>query len=64
MAFVQNIYCPACEKIMIHTDGECNVCWTAKNEARIAEWNAMSVDKRLSDLRRRVEALERGPARF
>ena len=64
MAFVRDEYCPECEKTTMHTDRKCNACYAAKEKARIAEWNQMDVDKRLSDLRRRVEELERGPVRF
>ncbi len=31
-------------------------------QARIDAWNAMTVDERLNDIRRRIEQLERGPA--
>ena len=64
MALVMTEYCRECEKETMHTNGKCNICSERAERMRIAEWNAMTVDEKLTDLRRSVEALQRSPARY
>jgi hypothetical protein len=59
MAYIENKYCYFCEKFSSHLDGVCPICRERGNRERIAAWNTLTVDEKLQDLRRRVEALER-----
>ena len=61
MAYLeQNKYCYVCEKTSNHVNGKCPHCEEKKERERIAVWNALTVEEKLQNLRRRVEELERG----
>ncbi len=64
MAFIQQEFCRYCEQVTQHCNGKCQAC--AEREAResSAAWNARTTEEKLQDLRRRVESLERGPAKY
>ena len=64
MAFINDSYCPHCERVTQHVNMGCVVCNERKERERIATWNALTTDEKLSDLRKRVEGLERGPTIF
>ena len=64
MAVVENKYCPKCEKVEYFCNGTCNSCRSDKYIQETAAWNALSVDQRLQDLRRRIEKLEQGPPTY
>ena len=58
--YTDEIHCPTCKKVTQHENGKCVVCEAKLEARRIAKWNRLSVDKRLDDIRRRIEELERG----
>jgi hypothetical protein len=60
MAFIDAKYCSRCEIVTFHTNGECSPCKKRYNDERIAQWDSLTVDERLADLRERVEKLEHG----
>jgi len=62
--FIQNEYCRECGKETTHNNWGCVHCQHQKQLAKEAAWNAHDVDWKLNDLRKRVEALEEGPARY
>jgi len=64
MAFIQSKYCEHCEKETQHCNGVCEVCAERFERERIAIWNALTIDEKLCDLRKRIEKLERGPIHF
>lgn len=64
MVMISTEYCPECEKETSHCNGRCGVCRDREERKRIASWKALTTKEKLDDLRKRVEALERGPARF
>jgi hypothetical protein len=64
MAFVRDEHCYKCEQVTIHTNGKCNKCSEREYRQETAAWNAQSTDDKIQDLRRRVERLEHGPARY
>jgi hypothetical protein len=64
MAFVRLEYCRRCEKDTQHTDHKCFTCWDRQERERIAIWNVQTVEEKLQDLRRRVEALEKKPPTY
>ena len=64
MAFVCDEFCAVCKKVTQHCNSKCGVCFEREERMRIAAWNAQTDGEKLQDLRRRVEALERGPVRF
>lgn len=61
MAFIDAKYCSRCEIVTSHVNGECFSCKKRFNDVRIAQWDALTVDERLTDLRERLEKLEHGP---
>jgi hypothetical protein len=64
MAFLDFNYCFKCEKETQHINGNCLFCCERLDRERIAKWNAQTIDEKLSNLRKRIEELERGPMRF
>ena len=64
MALVQQEYCPKCEKETQHVNRVCVYCGDRERRKKIASWNALTVNEKLQDLRRRVEKLEAGPLRY
>jgi len=64
MTFIQHKYCPKCERETGHVNSRCSDCVEREYRAHVAAWNAQTTDKKLQDLRKRVEHLERGPARY
>ena len=64
MAFLRNMYCHICEKETSHNHMKCISCEERKYREKIAKWNALTNDEKLSDLRKRIEKLEAGPTRY
>ena len=64
MAFTHSEFCYVCEKITNHTNHKCNECFKREEQERILKWNALPIEDKLNDIRRRVEKLERGPILF
>ena len=64
MAIIRHVYCTLCEDVKLHLNNECQVCAERKERERVAVWNALTVEEKMQDLRRRIEVLERGPARY
>lgn len=60
MALIQEIFCDVCNRNTWHQNGRCQDCAARDENLRIAAWEALSTEEKLQDLRRRVEALERG----
>jgi len=56
--------CYVCKKVTTHHDGKCCLCFEKAEKKRIRTWEAKSTKAKLSDLRKRIEELERGPARY
>lgn len=64
MAFIENKYCPRCERCEVFCNGKCNFCKNREYIQETAAWNALSADEKLQDLRKRIEKLEQGPLRY
>jgi hypothetical protein len=62
--FLETKYCDRCEVTTQHYNGECGVCLDKKDKERIRMWEAQDVDTKLTNLRLRVENLERPEARY
>lgn len=62
--FLQDLYCNKCQKDTQHCNNMCSVCKEKEEKKRIRKWRAMSANKKLDDLRQRVEKLEQGPMRY
>ena len=60
MVQVIDKWCTRCCKDTRFANGRCVECTDALKRAQIAAWNALTVDQRLNDLRKRVEKLEAG----
>ena len=57
----QHGWCSYCEAQTMHHNGKCTTCRARIERERIAAWNAQTTARKLADLRKRVEALEREP---
>jgi acyl-CoA reductase-like NAD-dependent aldehyde dehydrogenase len=64
MAYVSDDECRVCERVTQHVNRECVECRARKYRQATAAWNALTVEERLQDLRRRVEALEARPLTY
>jgi len=62
--FLSEDSCYVCKKVTTHHNGGCVICLEKAEKKRIKAWEAKSTKAKLSDLRRRVEKLEAGPARY
>ena len=56
--YLSTEYCSKCDADTDHHDGKCSDCFNREEKERIAKWNAMTVDERLTSLRERLEELE------
>jgi len=57
-------YCEICQEKTPHSNNKCGKCLDREERQRIAEWKALTIEEKFDDLRKRIEELERGPARF
>ena len=63
--FLTTMYCNYCEKKTERSSiGGCRICAERKYREKVAAWNALTANERLSDLRKRIEKLEAGLPRF
>jgi len=60
MAYVDFRHCIACGKGTNHTNDKCNECWKKAEDERVKNWESMSTEAKLTDIRERIECLERG----
>jgi len=59
MALVQHKECDACHTTTQHINGDCIECRHIKRKQEIAAWEVLPVERKLSDLRERIEELEK-----
>ena len=64
MAYVVDEECPVCEILTRHVNRKCVICDERKERERIVQWNSQPADIKMEDLRKRIEKLEQGPARY
>ena len=64
MAHVVTEYCGRCETDTTFVNGSCSSCSMREYREMVGAWNALTVDEKLTDLRKRMEKLEHGPARY
>lgn len=64
MALVNEEWCERCQKNVFYTNGKCNICADKKNKERIRMWEAQDIETKITNLRERIEGLERGEARY
>ena len=65
MAYVRQEYCEKCGIDTAHIDSNgCQICLNKKNAEKERMWEAQDVDTKITDLRKRIEWLERSPIRF
>ena len=62
--YLDTKYCHVCKDRTGHINGRCGRCVGVEEEERIREWNALDIETRINDLRKRIEQLERGPRRY
>ena len=58
MAYITFGYCKKCEAQTQYVNGYCCACLQREEREKIAAWNALTVEEKLQDLRRRVDKLE------
>lgn len=59
MALCDMRFCIKCNKDTMHTNGHCNDCSVKEEAERIRMWEVMDVSTKLTNLRERIEKLER-----
>jgi hypothetical protein len=64
MVMARYEYCRVCEKETMHHNAYCTICDAREYRNKIAAWDALPLEDKLNDLRRRVEALEQNPVRY
>ena len=64
MVMIKEMYCDRCEKKTLHNFMMCRECEQRACREKVAKWNALTVDERLKDIRKRLEKLEERPARY
>lgn len=55
-------YCDRCKKVTGHYNGKCGQCKAKEEAERARVWEAQDIETKLTNLRQRIEGLERGPA--
>lgn len=60
--YTEQQHCHTCKQVTWHSNGACDVCYNLAEHNRILQWNAMSVEARLNDLREKIEKM--GPNRL
>lgn len=64
MAYVTTKQCNKCKEYTTHINMSCSKCSAIEKEEQVKAWESMSIEKKLTDLRERIEKLERGPAKY
>jgi hypothetical protein len=64
MVMARHSWCHVCRRDTLHHNGWCCHCEKLKEEAKVRAWESMSIEDKLTDLCKRIENLERGPARY
>ena len=58
MAYMRIEYCLRCQKETEHWDNDCSECVKKEQKEATANWNALPIEEKLQDLRKRIEELE------
>ena len=61
MALIIDEYCLVCKTQTIHINNNCAFCMEKKRKEYIRMWEAQDIETKLTDLRKRIEILERSP---
>jgi hypothetical protein len=61
MAYIHDSFCSNCKTITQHINWKCTVCSEALEKERIRVWEAHDIEWKLTNLRERIEKLERNP---
>jgi len=65
MAFVRDEYCDKCGRHTPHINSDgCQICLNKKAKEAERMWEAQDSDTKITDLRKRIERLERNPIRY
>jgi hypothetical protein len=65
MAYVRLEYCDACKTMTNHINNDgCTICLSKKKAEKDRMWEAQDISTKITDLRKRIEELERGPRVF
>lgn len=64
MAFVRDQLCIRCGQTTTHINGQCAVCSKIDRENEIRNWESMSIERKLTDIRNRLEKLEQGQIKY
>lgn len=64
MAKIEHEWCEKCFSTTRHVNRKCSDCVEREYMTQVLAWNLLPVEKRLNDLRERIEKLEKGPDRY
>lgn len=62
--FFEHKFCEKCDSVTGHYDGKCGKCLDKQSKEKERMWEAQDISTKITDLRKRIEMLERGPARY
>jgi hypothetical protein len=64
MAWINTQHCRTCGHDTKHNGNTCLPCQERERKAAEDKWMAQTPDEKLLNLHRRLQAIERGPARY
>ncbi len=65
MAYIRSEYCDVCKRNTNHINNDgCIPCFEKKAKEKERMWEAQDADTKITNLRKRIEELERGPRLF
>jgi hypothetical protein len=65
MAYVRTEYCDVCKReTNFYNSLGCGICLAKQVKQQERMWEAQDPETKITNLRHRIEALERSPARF
>jgi predicted amidophosphoribosyltransferase len=59
MAFIRDEFCYKCNKTSSHVNGRCSDCFEKSEKERIKQWESQTLEEKLTNIRERLETLER-----
>ena len=62
--FLDQTECFVCKGVTAHYNGKCGICEKKKADEKERMWEAQNIETKITNLRKRIEHLEQGPARF
>lgn len=65
MAYVREEWCEKCQRKTMHINNDgCGICYEKKKAEQERIWEAQDPETKMTNLRKRIEELERDPRRY